>query len=304
MAGSGDILLQARDLERRDGGLIRVRDLDLVLRQGEIMGLLGINGAGKSTTLALLSGALRPTRGRVEVLGFDLHRRPREAKRHLGLLPESPPLYPNLTVDENLDFAARLRGLAGRAVPQAREQVKRQLELGGFGRRLCSRLSKGMAQRVGIAQSIIHQPEVLILDEPTAGLDPAQARELRQLVMALRGSCAVLLATHILRDVEVLCDRVSILREGRLVTHESLQHQHVRVHLQRPPGAARLAGLTGVRAVHPAADGWFDLELEEVDTELARRIALHDWGLDAFIPGRHDLERLLGLLVGVDDEAA
>ena len=297
-------LLQARGLERRDGRILRVCGLDLELHRGEVLGLLGVNGAGKSTTLALLSGALRPTRGRVEILGLDMHQQPLRAKRHLGLLPESPPLYPDLTVDENLDFAARLRGLGGSTAHEARKRVKRELDLGGFGRRLASRLSRGMAQRVGIAQAIIHDPEVLILDEPTAGLDPAQARELRQLIAGLRKGCAVLLATHILHDVEALCDRVAILREGRLVARHHLDQTHVRVHLRHPPTPEELAALPGVRQARPADDGWFDLLLEGDNPDLARLLALREWGLEAFIPGRHDLEGLLGALVGTDQEAA
>ena len=231
-----DILLQASNLGRRDGRNQRLEGLDLVLRRGQVLGLLGVNGAGKSTTLALLSGALRPTSGRVEILGIDLHRHPSQAKRHLGLLPERPPLYPNLTVDENLDFAARLRGMQGKAARSARERIKRQLDLGAFGARLCGRLSKGMAQRVGIAQALVHEPQVVILDEPTAGLDPAQARELRTFIGDIRSRCGVLLATHILRDVEALCEEVLILRDGRLAARERLHEQNrVRIHLLRPP---------------------------------------------------------------------
>ena len=300
-----DILLQASGLGRRDGRNMRLEGLDLVLRPGQVLGLLGVNGAGKSTTLALLSGALRPTSGRVEILGIDLHRHPRRAKRHLGLLPERPPLYPNLTVDENLDFAARLRGLKRKAARAAREQVKRQLDLAAFGRRLCGRLSKGMAQRVGIAQALIHQPQVLILDEPTAGLDPVQASELRALIGEIRSRCGILLATHILRDVEQLCEEVVILREGRLAAHEHLHEQNrARIHLLQPPASECLERLPGVAGVQELGSGWFDLLLDQAPGDLAREIALHDWGLAAYVPRRHDIEHLVNTLVGVDQEAA
>ena len=300
-----DILLQASGLGRRDGRNQRLEGLDLVLRRGQVLGLLGVNGAGKSTTLALLSGALRPTSGRVEILGIDLHRHPRRAKRHLGLLPERPPLYPNLTVDENLDFAARLRGMKGKAARSARERIKRQLDLATFGTRLCGRLSKGMAQRVGIAQALVHEPQVVILDEPTAGLDPAQARELRTLIGDIRSRCGVLLATHILRDVEELCEEVLILRDGRLAAHERLHEQNrVRIHLLRPPGKESLERLPGVAGVRSQGGGWFELALDDAPAELARDIALHNWGLDAYVPRRHDIESLVGILVGIDEEAA
>ena len=300
-----DILLHANGLGRREGRKVRVEGLDLDLARGQVLGLLGVNGAGKSTALALLSGALRPTSGRVEILGLDLHRQPQRAKRHLGLLPENPPLYPNLSVDENLDFAARLRTLRGRAVRAARERVKRRLDLESFGRRLCGRLSRGMAQRVGIAQALIHDPEVLILDEPTAGLDPAQAAELRALVGDIRARCAVLLATHILRDVEVLCEEVVVLREGRIAARERLHEQQLaRVRLLRPPPTGELERLPGVHGVRQLGEGWFELALAQAPADLASRIALRDWGLAAFVPRGQDIERLVDSLVGVGEEAA
>ena len=294
----GDILLQAEGLTRQDGPVVRLRDLDLELYAGEVTGLLGVNGAGKSTALALLSGALRPTSGKVRVLDLDLHRQPRQAKRHLGLLPESPPLYPELTVDENLDFAARLRSLDRRQARLARRRVKKQLDLDAFGRRLAGRLSRGMAQRVGIAQALVHEPEVLILDEPTAGLDPAQAQELRKLIAGLGEERAVLMATHLLQDVELLCRQVIILREGRPVARERLgDGKAVRVHLRRPPAPERLQQLKGVARVAGQENGWFELTLEAPPETVVRELALRDWGLTDFIQHRHDTERLVSLMV-------
>jgi ABC-2 type transport system ATP-binding protein len=301
MIENSDILLQARELGRREGPQIRVAKINLELTRGQALGLLGVNGAGKSTTLSLLSGVLRPTSGRVAVLGLDLQRQPRQAKRHLGLVPERPPLYPNLTVDENLDFAARLHGLARGAVAAARQRVKAQLGLEAFGRRLASRLSRGMAQRVAIGQALLHRPEVLILDEPTAGLDPEQAGSLRQLLAELRPHCALVLASHILLDVERLCDQVLVLRSGRVVAQETLgDDEGARIRLLRPPTAAALAALPGVKAVHPGEAGWFLLELEHPPAYLARQIALRDWGLAAFVPVTHDLEALLLASAGAE----
>ncbi len=275
-----------------------MRGLDLELRAGETTALLGVNGAGKSTTLALLCGALRPTRGQVRVLGMDLYRQPRQAKRHLGLLPERPPLYPELTVDENLDFAARLRGLDRRQAQQARRRVKQELDLTGFSRRLAGRLSRGMAQRVGIAQALIHQPEVVILDEPTASLDPVQAKSLRGLVAALGEKRAVLLATHLLADVEQLCHQVIVLRDGQVAARERLFDQPgARVHLLRPPPAEKLQAVPGVAEAHPQPNGWFQLILTAPPESALRELAQADWGLTDFIRGRHDLERLTNLMV-------
>ncbi|HHH13577.1 MAG TPA: ABC transporter ATP-binding protein [Thiolapillus brandeum] len=303
MTGKGDILLQAKGLERRDGPRVRLRGLDLELRRGEVMGLLGVNGAGKSTALALLGGALRPTRGEVRILNHDLHRDPLRARRLLGLLPERPPLYPGLTLDENLDFAARLRGLSRREARKARERVKRQLDLVPFGRRLAGRLSRGMAQRAGIAQALVHTPRVLILDEPTAGLDPAQARDLRALVDELREDRAVLLATHLLQDVEQLCRRVTLLREGRVVLQERLDElPRARVRLLHPPSTEALLRLPGVTGARATGEGWFELTLEDAPADLAERIAHQGWGLADYLGGGRDLERLVTAMV--EEEAA
>lgn len=303
MTESGDILLQARDLGRGEGSRLRVAGVSLELARGQALGLLGVNGAGKSTTLALLAGVLRPTAGQVKVAGLDLQRQPRLAKRHLGLVPERPPLYPNLTVDENLDFAARLHGLGGRALAAARKRVKRQLELEHFGRRLAGRLSKGMGQRVAIAQALLHDPQVLILDEPTAGLDPAQARALRELLAELRPRRALVLASHILLDVERLCDEVLVLRAGRVVTQAPVRgSEGARVRLLQPPAPAALEELPGVKAARPGEEGWFLLELEGAPADLAQRIAARGWGLAAFVPAGRDLEALL--LASAEAEAA
>ena len=298
MSAKGDILLQARNLERRDGPVVRLRRFDLELRRGEAMGLLGVNGAGKSTALALLGGVLRPTRGEVRLLGYDLHREPLRARRFLGLLPERPPLYPHLTLDENLDFAARLRGLSRKEATHARERIKKRLGLIRLGRRLAGRLSRGTAQRAGLGQAMIHDPEVLILDEPTAGLDPAQAHELRILLRELAVERAVLLATHLLEDVAALCRRVTLLREGRVVLRERLDSApRAKVRFLRPPPDEALRRLPGVAAARSLGDGWFELRLEDAPADLAERVASHGWGMADYLSSGHDLERLVAAMV-------
>ena len=279
-------MLKAENLGRSDGRQKRVSGVSLELEKGETVGLLGINGAGKSTTLALLSGALAPSSGRVEVMGMDLHKRP-GAKRHIGLLPEKPALYPELTVDENLDFAARIRGMARGQVKAARESIKRRCDLVQVGRRLAGRLSRGYQQRTGIAQAMIHSPGVLALDEPTAGLDPVQANQLRSLIRSISPDCGIILASHVLLDIEQLCQRVLVLNAGRLVSERSLTGESkgmVRLHLTRPPGLQQLSRLSGVLSAEPLDGGWYRLQTNSSDQQLAQTIASRDWGMSAFIP--------------------
>lgn len=280
------IILEAETLGRSDGRQKRVSGFNLKLRKGEIVGLLGTNGAGKSTTLALLSGALAPSSGKVEVMGIDLHRQP-DAKRFIGLLPEKPALYPELTVDENLDFAARIRGMARNQVKAARENIKQRCDLVRVGSRLAGRLSKGYQQRTGIAQAMIHSPRVLALDEPTAGLDPAQADQLRSLIQSISPDCGIILASHILLDMEQLCQRVLILNDGRLATECSLtgdSNGTIRLRLTRPPALEQLDRLPGVMAAEALDAGWYRLQTDPNSTELAQTIASQNWGMCAYIP--------------------
>jgi ABC-2 type transport system ATP-binding protein len=214
-----DILpsLRARKLSCRYGARVAVDALDLDLHPGEVLGLLGPNGAGKSTTLQMLSGNLAPSSGSVEICGVDLSEQPEAAKAHLGYLPEIPPLYRELTVGEFLRFAARLHRVPKADVDAAVRQALQRCGLDDVAQRLIGNLSKGYRQRVGIAQAIVHNPSVIILDEPTAGLDPLQIREIRELIAALGRTHGVILSTHILAEAEALCDQVLILHQGRTV---------------------------------------------------------------------------------------
>ena len=195
-----------------------VSDLDLALGKGEVLGLLGVNGAGKSTTLRMIAGVLAPSSGRVRLGGEDLAEHPELARRQIGYLPEIPPLHAELTVTEYLVFCARLHGLAGGAPTGAARAIER-CELGDVRRRLIGALSKGFRQRVGLAQAILHEPDLIVLNEPASGLDPVQAARLRELVRTLGADHAVVLSTHVLPDVVACCDRVAILHEG-VLRHE------------------------------------------------------------------------------------
>ncbi len=215
------LTLSAHNLTRSFGRHGAVRDVSLELHRGEVLGLLGHNGAGKSTTLQMLTGALLPHSGRVEICGFDLAVQPLQAQACIGFLPEMPPLYRDMRVDEYLAFAARLHGMPAARVAQALAHTKDRCGLQEVGRKIIGTLSKGYQQRVGIAQAIIHNPEVIILDEPTVGLDPAQLRDIRALIRELGDSHSVILSTHLLAEVESICDRVEIMHHGRIIYSES-----------------------------------------------------------------------------------
>jgi ABC-2 type transport system ATP-binding protein len=203
-------------VSRRLAGRTVVRALDLNLARGEVLGLLGVNGAGKSTTLRMIAGVLAPSSGTVRLGGVDLYEQPERARRQIGYLPETPPLHAELTATEYLRFCARLHGIARGTVAAAVDRALERCELGEVRHRPLAALSKGFRQRVGLAQAIVHEPELIVLDEPASGLDPVQAMRLRELVRSLGAAHAVVLSTHVLPDVSACCDRVAILHQGEL----------------------------------------------------------------------------------------
>ena len=211
------ITLSAHGLTRLFGKHGAVRDVSLQLRHGEVLALLGHNGAGKSTTLQMLTGVLQPHAGRIEICGFDPARQPDQARACIGYLPETPPLYRDMRVDDYLVFAAGLRRMPRDRIPAALSETKRRCGLQDAGQKIIGTLSKGYQQRVGIAQAIIHNPEIIILDEPTVGLDPVQIRDIRALIRELGHARSVILSTHMLDDVANICDRVEIMHQGRLI---------------------------------------------------------------------------------------
>ena len=210
-------MIRAEQLTKRYGPTTAIQDVSFEVQPGEILGFLGPNGAGKTTTMRILSGFFPATEGRAVVAGFDVFENPLEVKRRVGYLPENPPLYPEMTVDSYLRFVATIKGVGSAHMDSCLRTAKDRCGLAGEGNRLIKHLSKGYKQRVGVAQALIHEPEVLILDEPTIGLDPKQIVEVRELIKGLAGNHTVILSSHILPEVSMTCDRVIIINNGRIV---------------------------------------------------------------------------------------
>jgi ABC-2 type transport system ATP-binding protein len=304
-----ETLVRVTDLTRRFGRRTALAGINLTLARGEVLGLLGPNGAGKTTCLRILSGNLAPSSGRVEIAGRNLERDPVGAKRLLGYLPERPPLYQDLRVDEYLVYCARLRCVPARQVQGTVAEARGRCGLEGLGREPIARLSKGFRQRLGIAQAILHRPRVIILDEPTDGLDPVQIREVRGLVRELARDRGVIFSSHILPEVQAVCDRVAILHQGRLVLGDHLAANHTtllwRLRLAPPGDAAALNALGCVAEANPLHEDRFRVVLRpgHGPEDLARALVAAGLGLRELRPERSDLERVFFDLIGVEEPA-
>ncbi len=215
-------MIEVRQLTKRYRERVAVDHLDFSLAEGDILGFLGPNGAGKSTTMKLLTGFLPPSEGTARVAGFDVFEHPLEVKRRIGYLPETPPLYPEMSVAGYLKFVASLKGLPGRGVKAEVERVAGLTGLSDVLGRVIQNLSKGYKQRVGIAQALLGSPPVLILDEPTAGLDPSQRADVRTLIKGLAGKHTLILSTHILPEVTMTCEKVLIINQGKMVAYDEI----------------------------------------------------------------------------------
>ena len=276
-------MIEVSSLTKTYGDRPALNGISFRVERGEILGFLGPNGAGKTTTMRILTGFIPPTSGTAVVAGFDVVEHPREVKRRIGYLPEHPPIYKEMTVRSYLTFVARIKGVPRKGVRQSVDSAIERCGLAEVAGRLIQNLSKGYQQRVGIAQAIVHSPEVMILDEPTVGLDPRQILKIRNLIRSFHGEKTVILSTHIIPEVEKLCDRIAIISDGRIValdTHgelsRRLQHSE-RVLIRFSDGAApyrpRLELLEGVQSVLPD-DGAPDRFLVEArgGSQIARRV--------------------------------
>jgi len=294
-------LVKVENLSRFYQKHCAISQLSFSLEPGEVLGFLGPNGAGKSTTMQIITGNLAPSEGQVSIGGFDIIESPRQAKQQIGYLPEHPPVYREATVDEFLRYCAKLHRLERFAIGRAMDQAKSDCGLSEVGHRLIGNLSKGYQQRVGIAQAIIHNPAVVILDEPTVGLDPIQIREIRSLIKSLGAERSVILSTHILSEVQATCDRVQIIREGKLVYNASIEmledqssEHSIVVSLKHPPTPERISRLEGVERIETIDSNRFRLYFNASSPVelLVEESVEQQWGLFELIPDQRSLEDL------------
>jgi len=305
-------LLRARDVSRLQGPHVLIEALNLELQRGQILGLLGLNGAGKSTTLNLLAGVLTPTTGDITIVGNSLLHNPKLAKQALGYLPENPPLYMDMRVEDYLLYCAKLRGVKRRHRKQAVQQALTDCDLATANRRLIRNLSKGYRQRIGIAQAIVHRPEVILLDEPSSGLDPQQMMDMRSLIRQLAEQSAIVFSTHLLSEAQDICDSVSVIHHGRQIHQQQLGgsvskatgtltmtlklKERVRTNqLNRIPGVLRATSLPEHR---------WQLQVIASDADrLASAIAAEGWHLIELTRKQSELESLFtGLIKGENKE--
>ena len=267
-------MIEVQHLTKRYGPFTAVNDLSFRVERGEILGFLGPNGAGKTTTMRILTGYMPATEGQAVVAGYNVFEHPIEAKQRTGYLPETPPLYPDMTVRDYLTFVSKIKGVSPGDRKLRIKTVMEKTRIDAMAGRLCSRLSKGYKQRVGLAQALIHNPEVLILDEPTAGLDPKQRNETRQLIKDLAGDHTIILSTHILPEVSQTCQRVVIIAKGRVVAVDTPDNLTAR--------------LRGNETMYVQVD---------VRRELAGAVVSNGWGLLELRPMRASLEEVFLTLI-------
>jgi ABC-2 type transport system ATP-binding protein len=299
-------VIEVQNLSKHYGPFKAVDDVSFRAEAGEILGFLGPNGAGKTTTMRIITGYMPATEGKASVAGFDVFDQPIEAKKRTGYLPETPPLYPDMTVREYLTFVARIKGV--RKDLRARvDEVMKKTWVSDMANRHCGKLSKGYKQRVGLAQALIHNPEVLVLDEPTAGLDPKQIIETRQLIRELAGTHTIVLSTHILPEVAQTCQKVVIINKGRVVAidtpdalTERLRGGQALFVIAQGPAAdiqrslQNIAGVTRV-VVNDTRDTTATLEVDsdkgaDIRAEVAAAIVRSGWSLLELRPSRASLE--------------
>jgi len=293
-------MIQVQGLSKRYARHVAVNNISFSVEKGDIVGFLGPNGAGKTTTMRILTCFMPPTEGTATVSGFDVFEDSFEVKKHIGYLPETPPLYPEMTVSDYLNFVARLKNVPSSEVKSRTQHVMERCAISDEAGKLISKLSKGYRQRVGLAQAIIHNPDVLILDEPTSGLDPKQINETRELIKSLAGEHTIILSTHILPEVEAVCDKVIIINKGKLVATDSVENLKnragvagaVQVQVDTAGDAdgwavhQRLEQVSGVSKVldRPSPSDHFIFEVESlqgrnVRSEVARAIVHAGWNL-------------------------
>jgi ABC-2 type transport system ATP-binding protein len=299
-----ETLIDVDRVSRWYGERLAIDEVSFSVRRGEVLGFLGPNGAGKTTTMRILCGVLAATRGRVTIAGRDIVEDPAAAKAHIGYLPERPPLYPDLTVNQYLDYCARLRGVPRARLKSAAANSRERCGLADVGGRLIGNLSRGYQQRVGIAQAIVHSPAAVILDEPTVGLDPKQIVEIRELITELGDDHSVILSTHLLGEVQSTCDRVLIISEGRLLLDQAIDalggdrgRRQFRIALRTPPVPEEIDAAAGVVSVQALDRNRFRITCADEDANAAAALfaehaARAGWGLYELVPEAGTLEEI------------
>jgi len=290
-------LIEVQDLTKSYGGVTAVDHVSFRVNKGEILGFLGPNGAGKTTTMRILTGYMPATSGTARVAGFDVSADSLEVRRHIGYLPEAPPVYPEMTVETYLDFVLRIKNVPAEKRRARLADALEKTNIADKRGQLIKRLSRGYKQRVGLAQALVHDPEVIILDEPTVGLDPKQIIEVRRLIKGLAGSHTIILSTHILPEVSMTCDRVVIIHKGRIaaidtphnLTSQLKGGQKVQIDVQAPPQPleellARIPGATRVQLSPARADGHLLVTVEaapgaDLRSQIAAQIVAKGWAL-------------------------
>ena len=306
-------MIQARSLTKQYGSRKAISDVSFTINKGEIVGFLGPNGAGKTTTMKILTGYMAPNKGEVLLDGVNVFTDPFTAKQKLGYLPEAPPVYTDMIVEDYLHFVARLKLCPKAEIPKLVESAIKRVGLQEVRQRLIHNLSKGFKQRVGLAQALVSNPEILILDEPTVGLDPKQVIEMREILKQLKGQHTIILSTHILSEVQVSCDRVIIINEGRIITEESLSNLSQKMRAKRQillrvkrSGIALISSLKqlkGVLAVNEN-EGTFTLDVEPSDSineEVAKAVISQSCGLIELKEQDFNLEDVFIRLTGQKD---
>src|SRR5229473_3397187 len=318
-------MISVKELTKRYARNTAVDHISFEVEKGQIVGFLGPNGAGKTTTMRMLTCFLPPTSGTATVGGFDVFEQPLEVKKRIGYLPETPPLYPEMRTVEYLTFVGKLKGLSGSELRQRIDSVCERCAITDVKSKLLGKLSKGYRQRVGLAQAIIHNPEVLILDEPTAGLDPKQINETRDLIKSLAGDHTIILSTHILPEIENSCDKVIIISQGKLVATDTVANltnrlrgsEAVSLDIDAPGGLnqadalARLEQVAGVsRVMHKESrDGRHIFEVESlqgrsVRADLARAVVAAGWNLNELRTVGLSLETIFLQLTASESKSA
>jgi ABC-2 type transport system ATP-binding protein len=304
-------LIAVEHLSRYYGKYCAVNDVSFTLSKGEVLGFLGPNGAGKTTTMQMLSGNLAPSSGQIKINGFDLLDQPNNAKRCLGYLPDTPPLYKELCVQEFLYYCAQLHGIPANSIDHAIDNAKERCGLGGVSQRLIANLSKGFQQRAGIAQAILHNPDVIILDEPTVGLDPIQIREIRALIRELGQDHGVILSTHILSEVQESCSHVQIIHQGKLILSESIAGLNqamntgsLLITTRLAPDTRVLSAVPGVRSIENIAGNQLRIHYninDDPTRHIAETIIASGWGLLELTPVKKSMEDIFIALTGDSD---